>query len=276
MGADQELPVLLQKGAAVMPAAAVLPGAAPAVSKPAVIVPGAAPAADISAAAVPAIETRLQNGVVIPSKKDLAHASMEDLGKIYAAGVAALTKDLEASRDKLPSLAFSGGIGRNIDTMIKDKGGPAGGAWVAGVRNASPDIKTYVNDLINSATDASSYVSLDPNSHRGSSHTLGGVTVLNLDNAPNKGTTPARALSEISPNKYGSGNSAERMQVVLNPENYDRAVVGVISWDKCPAGLNLRSTQPERGELVTKFRALYAVSEAIRLSAHGDAQVASR
>ena len=124
--------------------------------------------------------------------------------------------------------------------------------------------KTFVSDLVNAATDASSYTSLDPTSHRSGTYTLGGLTVLNLDKTPEKGTS-ARNLSEISSTKYPGGETAVRMQVVLNPENFKEAVIGIIPWDKSPAGLNLRSTQTERMELVQKFRALYAVSEAIRM-----------
>ncbi len=270
--AEVETPILPSRGtnstAVVVPPAAV----------PAAVIPGVAGARPGTAAAsanlqslgtlaVPANETVLENGIVIPSKKDLAAKPIEELKAIFSDGLKALTKQIESLRDKLPNLGFSGGAGQNIESLVTEKSGRDGGVWAAGMRTRSPDLKTFVSDLVNSAADASSYTSLDPGTHRSGTYTLGGIAVLNLDNAKNKGNAPARTLSEISAAKYPGGETAERMHVVLNPENYSKAVIGVIPWDKSPAGLNLRSSQDDRTDLVKQFRALYAVSEAVRMTA---------
>ncbi len=228
----------------------------PSAAKPAVV-PGVA-TGKLESAVVPENPTVLSDGVVIPSKKDMAAKPVDELKATYAAGVAALTKRLTDLGGSLPNIGFSGSAGQNLDAMYADRAGRDGGAWVAGMRSKPGSIGAYVSDLINSAADASAFCSLDRTAHRSGTYPLGGVVIMNLDKAADKGGQ-SRELSSKNP----GGENAERLNVVLNKDNFDGAVAGVISWEKSPAGLSLRSQDKERADLVNKFRSLYVVSEAI-------------
>lgn len=129
------------------------------------------------------------------------------------------------------------------------------------------DSKTFGHDLLNAARDATGYVSMDPGAHKSPAHTLGVTMVVNLDHAKNKGTGPITRLSEKFASKYPGGQQAERMQIQLDSANFKQAIIGTIEWDKAPAALNLRPPpkDAERIELIQKFRALYAVDEALRM-----------
>ena len=88
----------------------------------------------LAGAVVPQNETVLTGGIVIPSKKDLATAPIEDLRAVYKTSLEALTRLVSENSDRLPNLGFSGGAGQNIEQMMRDQSGRDGATWAAGLR----------------------------------------------------------------------------------------------------------------------------------------------